>query len=54
VNDDASVSEPTETTPTKATADDVQAAAPPRAHDTLVVEDLLVAEISIDGMCGVY
>ena len=24
------------------------------AADTLLVEDLLVEEISIDGMCGVY
>jgi mycofactocin precursor len=31
--------------------------APPSAQDTedtLVVEDLLVEDVSIDGMCGVY
>lgn len=26
----------------------------PAAEDALVAEDLLVEEISIDGMCGVY
>jgi mycofactocin precursor len=24
------------------------------AHDVLLVEDVLVEEVSIDGMCGVY
>ena len=28
--------------------------APVEAAETLVTEDLLVEEISIDGMCGVY
>jgi mycofactocin precursor len=28
--------------------------APAEAPETLVTEDLLVEEISIDGMCGVY
>jgi mycofactocin precursor len=28
--------------------------APENAEDRLVEEDLLVEEISIDGMCGVY
>ncbi|OXM66569.1 MULTISPECIES: mycofactocin precursor MftA [Amycolatopsis] len=26
----------------------------PTAEDSLVEEDLLVEEVSIDGMCGVY
>ena len=28
--------------------------APPKPDDTLVVDDLLVEDVSIDGMCGVY
>ncbi|NIH79454.1 MULTISPECIES: mycofactocin precursor MftA [Amycolatopsis] len=28
--------------------------AAPAVEDTLVEEDLLVEEVSIDGMCGVY
>jgi mycofactocin precursor len=31
-----------------------QAAVAPRADEELVVEDLLVEDVSIDGMCGVY
>jgi mycofactocin precursor len=31
-----------------------QAAATPPADDELVVEELLVEDVSIDGMCGVY
>jgi mycofactocin precursor len=27
---------------------------PTPAEDTVVAEDLLVEEVSIDGMCGVY
>jgi mycofactocin precursor len=30
------------------------AAQPPSDGDELVVEDLLVEDVSIDGMCGVY
>jgi mycofactocin precursor len=33
---------------------DPETAAPVAADDMLVEEDLLVEEISIDGMCGVY
>ncbi len=29
-------------------------AARPASEDELVVEDLLVEDVSIDGMCGVY
>jgi mycofactocin precursor len=28
--------------------------APPETEDELVEEDLLVEDVSIDGMCGVY
>jgi mycofactocin precursor len=31
-----------------------KATATPAAEDELVVEDLLVEDVSIDGMCGVY
>ena len=31
-----------------------EAAAPVSSSDEIVTEDLLVEEISIDGMCGVY
>ena len=31
-----------------------EAAATPPPDDELVVEDLLVEDVSIDGMCGVY
>jgi len=33
---------------------DTDATAAPAARDTLVEEELLVEEVSIDGMCGVY
>ena len=33
--------------------DEADAVAPP-AEDELVVADLLVEDVSIDGMCGVY
>jgi mycofactocin precursor len=29
-------------------------AAQPAADETLIAEDLLVEDVSIDGMCGVY
>jgi mycofactocin precursor len=35
-------------------AEDVAAAEPPDAESELVLEDLLVEDVSIDGMCGVY
>ncbi len=31
-----------------------EATAPPPTDENLVVEDLLVEDVSIDGMCGVY
>jgi mycofactocin precursor len=31
-----------------------EAAPAPRPQEELVVEDLLVEDVSIDGMCGVY
>lgn len=33
---------------------DEAAAVPPSDDETLVSEELLVEEVSIDGMCGVY
>jgi len=41
-----------ETTP--ATATDQVAAAPTTPPEALVEADLLVEDVSIDGMCGVY
>jgi len=32
----------------------VEATAAPPTDENLVVEDLLVEDVSIDGMCGVY
>ncbi len=51
--------EPTAPTSTQSGATDVEettvpAAAGRDAGDALVTEELLVEEISIDGMCGVY
>ncbi len=39
---------------TPATATDEAAPAPSPAPEALVVSDLLVEDVSIDGMCGVY
>ena len=36
------------------TTDDPTPAAPVAAPPTLVEDDLLVEDVSIDGMCGVY
>ncbi len=48
----------TETTPAAIedtpVAEDATAGAPEAAAAPAVVEDVLVEEISIDGMCGVY
>ncbi len=38
----------------EATAVDTSVEAAPAADAALVEEDLLVEEVSIDGMCGVY
>jgi mycofactocin precursor len=35
-------------------AQETDAATQPSNEEALVVEDLLVEEVSIDGMCGVY
>ncbi|WP_375484970.1 mycofactocin precursor MftA [uncultured Jatrophihabitans sp.] len=40
-------------TPTPAVRDDITPDAAPDQQDA-VVEDVLVEEVSIDGMCGVY
>ena len=53
------VTEPTAPTSTQSGATDVEETTAPAvaergADDALVTEDLLVEEISIDGMCGVY
>ncbi len=42
--------------PTTETTEEPTAAAPeaPSAPEALVEEDLLVEDVSIDGMCGVY
>ena len=44
----------TEPTPQAPVADEPEPAGETNAEDALVVEELLVEEISIDGMCGVY
>ena len=46
-----SSSQDTTTTEAEAVEDDVDQA---HAEDVLIEEELLVEEISIDGMCGVY
>jgi len=40
--------------PTDPTPDPVEINPEPAGDDVLVAEELLVEEISIDGMCGVY
>ena len=45
------MSEQTATTPAEQRA---AGAASPVADESLVAEELLVEEVSIDGMCGVY
>ena len=47
----ASVTTPAEHTAAPATAGEP---ASPAADESLVAEELLVEEVSIDGMCGVY
>jgi mycofactocin precursor len=46
----ASVPEPRTTTGLEADADEAQ----PSSDEQLVLEDLLIEDVSIDGMCGVY
>jgi mycofactocin precursor peptide MftA len=36
------------------TAPELETAATPAAEDDAIVEEVLVEEVSIDGMCGVY
>lgn len=43
-----------ELVPPIATPSEAQTAAPAEAADALVLADLLVEDVSIDGMCGVY
>jgi len=45
---------PSTTVPDATTADSVDPAAAQAAYDGDVLAELLVEEISIDGMCGVY
>jgi len=45
---------PTAAAPVQTAAAPVRSATGPRAADDLVEEDLLVEDVSIDGMCGVY
>ena len=42
------------TTPAERPAAPVTSPASPAADESLVAEELLVEEVSIDGMCGVY
>ena len=42
------------TTPAERTAPPTGEPASPAADESLVAEELLVEEVSIDGMCGVY
>lgn len=46
--------EPTDTIPTESAEAIADAAADQVPAEALVEEELLVEEISIDGMCGVY
>ena len=50
------MSEQTATTPAERTAAPTTTGEPPSpaADESLVAEELLVEEVSIDGMCGVY
>jgi len=48
------VSEVTRTLSMETATVDRSEGEPPLADDQLVEEDLLVEEVSIDGMCGVY
>jgi mycofactocin precursor len=40
--------------PDQVVEDEPTAAAEPDADEVLIEEDLLVEDVSIDGMCGVY
>jgi mycofactocin precursor len=45
---------PITTTTTEPESPDATAVEPRPAEDELIVDDLLVEDVSIDGMCGVY
>jgi len=45
---------PEELEPTASEPESEKEAATPPSDEELVIEDLLVEDVSIDGMCGVY